>query len=408
MVSIIIPSYNRKDSIIKSVNSVLEQTYSDIEVIVVDDCSTDGTEDVVKSIKNNKLKYIKCSENRGVATARNIGLENAKGRYIAFNDSDDIWKKNKLELQMRKLENNSDYGMVYCAFSRKRGEKILYNMPSIKQDRNDLSGKMFDFLIRGNVIGTPTMVLKREVFDVVGNFRMGLRRLDDYEFILRVANKFSIGYVDEVLVDTYELDDSINVITENNAVENMLAHMVLYEYWKKEEISEENKQLLFEYLVSALKNFDQKQLETYSEKLIPRYFSSEKQMISMYIKEKIFCRNQFKDDIMRKIFSEKIEAVVRYVGDRKIAIYGNGYVGKCLYYLLKKNDIQVECLIDQKVKEEEYLVVDLDNLIEDVKLIILTVYDPVKKIEMNIKRRHPNKEVMNISEIFTPLESETN
>lgn len=399
MVSIIIPSYNRENNITKSVNSVLEQTYSDIEVIVVDDCSTDGTEDAIKSIKNDKLKYIKCPQNRGVAGARNLGLENAQGRYIAFNDSDDIWEKDKLELQIKELEKNPDYGMVYCAFSRKSGGKVLYTMPSEKQDRKNLTGKMFDFLIEGNVIGTPTMLLKREVFDVVGNFRMDLRRIEDYEFVLRVANKFAIGYVDKVLVDTYELKDSINMITENNVAENVFAHMVLYEYWKKEKISEENKKLLFEYLISALKNFDQKQLKDYSGKLIPNYFSSEKELMRMYAKERNFYRNQFKDDVMKKIFSEKIQDVIKYVGDRKIAIYGNGYVGKCLYYILNKSGIRIECIIDRNMQVEEYLVVNLNDPLDNVDLIILTIYDPVKKVEMDMKRHHPNKEVVNISEI---------
>lgn len=402
MISVIIPSYNRRNTILQSVNSVLDQTYSDIEVIVVDDCSTDGTEDVINSIKNNKLKYIKCSQNRGAATAINIGLENAQGKYIAINDSDDIWKKNKLELQMKEFNKDSDYGMIYCAFSKIKKGKLLRIMPSGKQDRNDLSGKMFDFLIRGNVIGTQTMLIKREVFDVVGNFKTDLRRIYDYEFALRVANKFSIGYVDEVLVDTYELEDSINAITENNAADNLFAQMAIYDCWRGEKISEDNKKVLFEHLGSALKYFDEKQLKDYSEKLIPKYFSSEKEMIRIFCKETIFHRNLIKDWVMRMIFSEKIKDAVEYAGDRKVAIYGNGYVGKSLYYMLKKNGIRIECVIDRNIKAEEYSVVNPDNSLEGVDLIILTVYDPAKKIEMEIKRNHPNKEVVFISEIFSP------
>lgn len=403
MVSVIIPSYNREDTILQSVNSVLNQTYTDIEVIVVDDCSTDRTEEVIRTIKNSKLRYIKCPQNRGVATARNTGLENARGDYIAFNDSDDLWKRNKLELQVKKFEENSDYGMVYCAFSRKRGEKLLYIAPPEKQDRNDLSGKMFDFLVGGNVIGTPTMLLKRKVFDVIGVFKTGLRLLDDFEFALRVANRFSIGYVDEVLVNTYELKDTINAITTNNVEEHMLAHLDLYDYWEKEGISEENKKALFEYVIRDLKNLDEKQLMNYSKKLVPRYFVSEKEMLQIYWKEKSFYRSQFKDDVMKKIFSKKIREVVNYIGNRKAAIYGNGYVGKCLYYLLRKNNVSIECIIDRNIREEEYLVVNLDSPLEGIDLIILTIYDPVKKMEMEIRRHHPDKEVTCISEIFLPV-----
>lgn len=402
MVSIIIPSYNRKDTILQSVNSVLEQTYSDIEVIVVDDGSTDGTEEVIKPIRNKKLKYIRCTQNKGVAVARNIGLDNAQGEYIAFNDSDDIWNKNKLELQLKELNSNPDYGMVYCSYSRKRGQRLLRIVPSIKQDRADLSGKMFDFLIRGNVIGTPTMLLRKEVFDVVGNFKTGLRLLDDYEFALRVANKFSIGFVDKVLVDTFELTDSIDAITENNATDHMFAYLDLYDYWRSEGISEENEKVLFEYVISDLKYFELKQLKEYSDKFIPQIFSSEEEMIKKYAKERSYYRNQFKDGVMRKIFSEELKYAIKYIGERKVAIYGNGYVGKCLYYILKKNGISIQCIIDRNIKTEDYLVVNLDDSLKGVDVIILTVYDPVKKIQMEIKSRHPDKEVTLISEILYP------
>lgn len=400
MVSIIIPSYNRKDTILQSVNSVLEQTYSDIEVIVVDDGSTDGTEDVIRSIKNDKMKYIKCSQNRGVASARNIGVENAQGEYIAFNDSDDIWNKNKLELQVEEFKKNPDYGMVYCAYSRKKGQKLLRIVPSVERDRTDLSGKMFDFLIGGNVIGTPTMLLRRKVFDVVGNFKTGLRLLDDYEFVLRVANKFSIGFVDKVLVDTFELTDSIDAITENNAIDHMLIYMDLYDYWKNEGVSEENEKVLFEYIMSDLKNFELKQLKEYTDKFIPKYFSSEKELIRKYGKERCYYRNQFKDDVMRNIFGEKIVNVINYIGNRKAAIYGNGYIGKCLYYILKRCGTNIECIIDRNIKAEEYLVVNLDDSLKGIDLIILTVYDPVKKIKAEIKRHHPDKEIALVSEIL--------
>ena len=104
MISVIIPTHNREKTIKKSIDSVLCQTYNNIEIIVVDDKSTDNTEEVINSIKDNRIKYIKLDENKGACFARNKGIELAQGKYIAFQDSDDEWLPQKLEIQLRYLE----------------------------------------------------------------------------------------------------------------------------------------------------------------------------------------------------------------------------------------------------------------------------------------------------------------
>ena len=113
MISVVIPSYNRENTISNSIESVLKQTYSDIEVIVVDDGSTDKTEDIVKGIGDNRIRYIKLEKNSGACVARNIGIMNANGSYIAFQDSDDIWHPDKLEKQYQAIKKyNAD--LVFC------------------------------------------------------------------------------------------------------------------------------------------------------------------------------------------------------------------------------------------------------------------------------------------------------
>ena len=103
MVSVIIPTYNRSNVILNSVNSVLNQTYKDLEVIVVDDCSDDETEIVLKSIKDQRLRYIKHEKNMGACAARNTGIDLAKGEFIAFHDSDDICRKERIEHELKAL-----------------------------------------------------------------------------------------------------------------------------------------------------------------------------------------------------------------------------------------------------------------------------------------------------------------
>ena len=109
LVSIIMPSYNTGKFIQETINSVKNQTYNNWELIIVDDGSTDNTDEVVKAIKDDRIKYIKNKVNKGAAISRNIALREAKGRWIAFLDSDDLWKEDKLEKQIKFMEDNNYY-----------------------------------------------------------------------------------------------------------------------------------------------------------------------------------------------------------------------------------------------------------------------------------------------------------
>lgn len=109
LVSIIMPSYNTGKFIKKTINSVINQTYNNWELIIVDDGSTDNTDEVVRAIKDDRIKYIKNKVNKGAAISRNIALREAKGRWIAFLDSDDLWKEDKLEKQIKFMEDNNYY-----------------------------------------------------------------------------------------------------------------------------------------------------------------------------------------------------------------------------------------------------------------------------------------------------------
>src|SRR5574344_1834201 len=96
LVSVIMPSYNTAQYIAESINSVINQTYQEWELIIVDDCSTDDTDEVVKSFHDKRIRYLKNDKNSGAAVSRNRALREAKGRWIAFLDSDDLWKPQKL------------------------------------------------------------------------------------------------------------------------------------------------------------------------------------------------------------------------------------------------------------------------------------------------------------------------
>lgn len=116
LVSIIMPSYNTAQYIGDSIQSVIEQTYTEWELIIVDDCSTDHTDEVVNAIKDDRIRYLKNEHNSGAAVSRNKALREARGRWIAFLDSDDLWHPEKLERQIRFMEENG-YSFSYTDYS---------------------------------------------------------------------------------------------------------------------------------------------------------------------------------------------------------------------------------------------------------------------------------------------------
>lgn len=205
IISVVIPNYNRSNIILPSVESVLAQTVEDIEVIVVDDCSTDESVQQLKQIKDSRFSVIRLKNHGGANVCRNFGVKKSKGTYLAFQDSGTLWKADKLEKQLQKIQ-NADAGLVYC---REESDRIR----SIPEESLDLVYKeerCLEILVKRNIIDTPTIFMKRECFERVGGFDESLKRWQDYDFVLRVAQKYPIGIVDEVLVTTKTYQNSIS------------------------------------------------------------------------------------------------------------------------------------------------------------------------------------------------------
>ena len=207
-ISVIIPTYNRKNIIGKSIKSVLNQTYTNLEVIVVDDGSSDHTEEVIKKIKDERIKYIKLTENNGGSNARNIGIKQATGKFISFQDSDDIFYHEKLERQMNNIINkksNLDFCKIKVIFNSSRSHFV----PNQNQEKNIISGNIFNELIsRGNFISTQSILVRKNFIEKF-YFDTQMPRLQDYELILRMIPKVKISYTNEVLVDINIQKDSI-------------------------------------------------------------------------------------------------------------------------------------------------------------------------------------------------------
>lgn len=209
LISVVIPTYNRAYVLEKAIASVQNQTYKELEILVIDDGSTDNTKELFEGISDNRIRYIRNPKNCGVSHTRNLGIAAAKGAYIAFQDSDDVWKSEKLEKQMACMK-QGDYGMVYCAFEREFQDKTVVYYPPKEMPLEEKQGDIYQSLLRQNLISTQTMLVKKEVIEKIGFFNEGMSNLEDYELALRIAKNFKIGMVEEALVYLHTLPDSIN------------------------------------------------------------------------------------------------------------------------------------------------------------------------------------------------------
>ena len=233
-VSIILPTYNRADIILPSIESVLNQTYDKFELIIVDDGSVDNTQEVIAKIKDKRIRYLKQPENRGQAVARNIGIKCARYNLIAFQDSDDLWNPKKLELQVKALLSaNTKTGMIYhkIQYRLANNEKII--VPNPQRDGDKKSGNIYKELLWSNLIGIPTLLVKKNCLEAVGGFDETLRSLEDYDLVLRIAKYYEAIFLDEVLLDAGLTEGSVSA----NSAQHVLASCMIVQKYKEDYIS---------------------------------------------------------------------------------------------------------------------------------------------------------------------------
>lgn len=220
-VSVILPTYNRGYCIEKSITSVLKQSYEDLELIVVDDGSTDNTHEVVGNIDDQRIIYLK-KENGGAADARNYGIEHASCEYIAFQDSDDEWHSDKIERQMALMTRTPEISFVY--------HKIRYNIPDLgtiimpneSVPISSRKGNIYKELLNDNLVDCPSLLAKKEDLLRVGMFDTELKALEDYDLALRLSKKGCAGYLDEILIEKTMTVDSVSQNPKNYLVASCL------------------------------------------------------------------------------------------------------------------------------------------------------------------------------------------
>jgi glycosyltransferase involved in cell wall biosynthesis len=199
-VSVIIPTYNRARLIAEAIRSVLDQTYQDFEIIVIDDGSTDNTREVVGSFKDPRIKYI-YQENRGVCIARNNGIKNSNGDYIIFLDSDDMLLKNAITIEASILDSFPNvalsYGQLFAIDEKERVivlSKPKHRRPGVYQGTKEI----LNFLRYSNNIGTSITMVRRSSIIDVGLFDPAFSSgSEDFELWVRIAKKYAVSYIAE-------------------------------------------------------------------------------------------------------------------------------------------------------------------------------------------------------------------
>jgi glycosyltransferase involved in cell wall biosynthesis len=222
-VSVVIPTYNRAYILAGALQSVLSQSFHDFEVLVVDDASTDATRELVTQFADARVRYLRQDTNRGVGAARNLAVESARGEYISFLDSDDVWRADKLQREVSFLDSTqeidavfsdlekTDHGRVCESFMRttpvfgKRLPTERYQDPQVLPQH-----EMYLCLLQEIPIKPSALTVRRRLFSEIGVFNSSLRSGEDWEFLLRFARLHRFGYIDAPLCQLRVLTDAVH------------------------------------------------------------------------------------------------------------------------------------------------------------------------------------------------------
>lgn len=200
LVSVIMPTYNHAEFIREAIESVLNQSYKNLELIIIDNYSEDNTQQIVGSFRDDRIRYYKFANHGIIAASRNYGLKEAKGKYVAFIDSDDLWFPDKLRKQVEVMEEDENYRMVFCPF--KASHSNGHNLDKIFGPVDSkMNGYIYDKLIRYNFIIASSVVLRKTVLEDVGYFDEAaeLRCAEDYDLWLRIARRNKVAFLPEIL-----------------------------------------------------------------------------------------------------------------------------------------------------------------------------------------------------------------
>ncbi len=200
LVSVILPTYNRAHIIRGPLESVLNQTYSNLEIIIVDDGSTDETYELISSYTDSRICYIRQGTNNGVSSARNAGISRATGEYIAFQDSDDIWHPEKIAKQIEVFQKDPEIMFCYHKIQYDFGGNRYAVLPDEEIPTQNKNGSIYGQMLYGNLVPCPALMARKSIIEKAGFFDTSYPALEDYDYALRLSRIGQAGFIDEVLL----------------------------------------------------------------------------------------------------------------------------------------------------------------------------------------------------------------
>ena len=248
--SVVIPSYNQKSFLKKAIDSVLRQSYKNFEIIVIDNNSTDSSQEYIQNLQNKKIKLIRTENFGSIAKSRNIGIENSKGDWISFLDSDDFWHHNKLELVKEEIYKSNFEMISHNEYNIDKDDLIISNSCYGLKKKNTLK-----YLItRGNLYSTSTITISKKFIsenNLYFDERLTLATTEDYDFWIRLTiNKIKVKHINKNL-GYYRIHDkgaskkiikhlnaslfarrkNITYVIENNLFNNLDTLEIIAYYW---------------------------------------------------------------------------------------------------------------------------------------------------------------------------------
>jgi glycosyltransferase involved in cell wall biosynthesis len=205
MISVIIPTLNRPNLIGRSLKSVLNQTVTDLEVIVVDGSENDDTQRQIDLFGDKRIQYLKIT-NRSAAHSRNTGIQQATGTFVAFNDDDDVWHSHKLEKQLDCFKKAPSEKVVFSSFRKTVGKTTRITPDKIAFPNH---GNIYDDILKQNFVGLPTTILPMSCCQKV-MFDEHLQCLEDWDWFIRLAKKYPFYFIKEPLVTVHDSPGSAN------------------------------------------------------------------------------------------------------------------------------------------------------------------------------------------------------
>lgn len=236
LISIIVPTYNRKYCLERALRSIFNQTYKNKEIIVVDDGSMDGTEELIKDLRmEHPLIFVKLPFNRGVSHARNKGLEYCRSEWIAFLDSDDEWMVDKLKLQVNFIKTFPQYKLIHGDEIWMRGSKQIYP----KKKHKKFGGDLFQRSLHLCLISPSTVLIKRNLLEEFSGWNENLRVCEDYDLWLKITSRYLVGFISkQIIVKHGGRDDQLS---QRYIVMDYYRILSLYDLLKNHSLGEENK-----------------------------------------------------------------------------------------------------------------------------------------------------------------------